>query len=447
MSSQNLNDNPKNTSSAAEDKKKQTSSLKLAPIPTTSPWKSSSPDSNTVIPVEELRDISKTAKPSKNGSGSIKLTSNTKWTPITPSVIISGPKDTNSKSGKNSKNSKTNKKMKKRGKYISDINKKNFNGQTNSTSEISNVSNLESKPLDANAKVNIHPSSGATASGNIKRITNNNNSTNGRQSRNYQNRNGKTRYNNNSRHSQAANNAISFPNNYQARPEYIPNASHWLNNNSRNSYNQLSYFRQQQYYDNINYQQQLQTPYYYSMEPIFKSIEGIKNQIEFYFSEKNLKTDEFLRSKFKKANDGFIPMSLIGKFYRMINLSLGGDPNLILASMRKILQHKETNHLEIAFGSIEGAQKNMAGDFNPLENYFIRRENWAEYVTESNFDENNDETEKYNIEKLLGPDDLDNYSYMGYPNFFPSNENRKKSQSYDQGEISRQFEQNLQVND
>ena len=67
MSSQNLNDNPKNTSSAAEDKKKQTSSLKLAPIPTTSPWKSSSPDSNTVIPVEELRDISKTAKPSKNG--------------------------------------------------------------------------------------------------------------------------------------------------------------------------------------------------------------------------------------------------------------------------------------------------------------------------------------------------------------------------------------------
>ena len=113
MSSQNLNDNPKNTSSAAEDKKKQTSSLKLAPIPTTSPWKSSSPDSNTVIPVEELRDISKTAKPSKNGSASIKLTSNTKLTPITPSVIISGSKDTNSKSGKNSKNSKTNKKNEK----------------------------------------------------------------------------------------------------------------------------------------------------------------------------------------------------------------------------------------------------------------------------------------------------------------------------------------------
>lgn len=44
---------------------------------------------------------------------------------------------------------------------------------------------------------------------------------------------------------------------------------------------------------------------------------------------------------------------------------------------------------------------------------------WAEYVTESNFDENDDETEKYNIEKLLGPNDLDNYSYMGYPNFFP----------------------------
>lgn len=103
----------------------------------------------------------------------------------------------------------------------------------------------------------------------------------------------------------------------------------------------------------------------------------------------------------------------------MVNLSLGGDPNLILASMREVLQHKETNHLEIAFGSIEGAQKNMADDFNPLENYFIRRENWAEYVTESNFDENDDETEKYNIEKLLGPNDLDNYSYMGYPNFFP----------------------------
>ncbi|QHS72689.1 Slf1p [Saccharomyces paradoxus] len=450
MSSQNFNDDLKDLPLAAEDKKKQASSLKLAPIPTTSPWKSSSPDSNTAIPVEELRDMSKTSKPNKNGSGSIRLTSNTKWTPITPSVTISGSKDTNSKSRKNSKNFKSSKKMKKRGNNNNNINKKDFNGQTNSISEINNASNLESKPFDANAKVKTRLNSGATAGANNKRITSDNNSTNGKQSRYYQNREGKTRYNNEDRsfrHNKAAHNGSPFPSNHHSRPGYISNASHWVNNNSGNSYNQLSYFRPQQYYSNYNYQQQFQTPYYYSMEPIFKSIESIKNQIEFYFSEENLKTDEFLRSKFKKINDGFIPMSLIGKFYRMVNLSLGGDPILILASMREVLQHKETNHLEIAYGNIEGAQTKLADDLNPLHNYFIRRKNWLEYVTEGNFDENDDETGKYNIEKLLEPGDLDNYSYMGYPNFFSSSANGKKSQTFDQGEMSREFEQNLQIND
>lgn len=400
-------------------------------------------------PIEELKDISKASKPNKMGSGSIKVMSNTKWTPITPSVTISGSKDTNSKSGNDHRNVKSNRKTKKRGSNNSNISEKVFNGESSAPYEIHTICNAKPKYFDTNAKANTYLSSGTTTDVNNKKIANGESSPNGKQLKNFQNKYSRTRYNNenhSSRYNKITHYDGYFSSSRPSKSEYISNSSHWLNNNTRPGYNQQVYLRPQQYYNNYNYQQQLQTPYYYSMEPIFKSIESIKNQIEFYFSEENLKTDDFLRSKFNKTNDGFVPMSLIGKFYRMVNLSLGGDPNLILASVKEVLHNKETNGLEIALGSIDGSQKKTVDEFDPLENYFIRRKNWSDYITENSFDDN-DKTYKYKIEKFLEPGDLDDYHYISYPNFYSGHVDGKNNQTFDQGKMSREFQQNLQMDD
>ncbi|CAI1864227.1 hypothetical protein SEUBUCD646_0B06100 [Saccharomyces eubayanus] len=435
MSAQGPNDNSNDLPLVPEDKKKQASSLKLAPIPTTSPWKSSSPNSTTTLPVEELRDKSRLSKSNNNGSGSIRLSSDTKWTPITPSVIISGSKEANSNSRRKAKSVKNNRKMKQHSSNNSNAIKRVCGDQPSTVAETNDDPNSEHKSTDADLRAKANLDQEVPIAGIGQKTENGKNTSNPRQQKNHHNKNSKTRYN------KAAHHNNSFSNNhYQSRSDYIPNFGH----DSGPGYNQQTHFHSQQYYNNYNYQQQLQTPYYNLMDPILKSIESIKNQIEYYFSAENLTNDKFLRSKFSKTNDGFIPMSLIGKFYRMVNLSLGGDPNLILASMREVLNNGETNHLEIAFGRTENAQVKPAYEFNPLDNYFIRPENWAEF-TEENSNET-DETEKYKIEKILEIGDLDNHSYMGYPSFYPSNVNEENSQTQDENTMNREFEQNLQIN-
>ncbi|CAI4057918.1 hypothetical protein SUVZ_02G6170 [Saccharomyces uvarum] len=439
MSSQDTNDNLNDLPVVSEDMKKQTSCLKLAPIPTTSPWKSSSPNSITTLPVEELRDKSRVLKSNSNGSGSIRLNSSTKWTPITPSVIISGSKEANSNSRRKAKSVKNNKKMKKHSSNNSNSNRKVYSDQPGTVAETNHESNAEHESTDADLRAKANLGLEVPNAGNNQKTEDGKNRSNPRQPKNHQNKNTNTRYN------KAAHHGSSFSNNhYQSRSDYIPNFGHRRNHDSGPDYNQQSHFHPQQYYNNYNYQQQSQTPYYDLMEPILKSIESIKNQIEYYFSAENLKNDKFLRSKFSKTNDGFIPMSLIGKFYRMVNLSLGGDPNLILASMKEVLNSSETNHLEIAFGRIENVQIKTTYEFNPLDNYFIRSKNWAEFA-EENSDES-DEKEKYKIEKILEIGDLDNHSFMGYPTFYPSNVNGENSQTQDEKTMRREFEQNLQIN-
>lgn len=440
MSSQGSNDNLNDLPIVPEDMKKQASSLKLAPIPTTSPWKSSSPNSITTLPVEELRDKSRVLKSNSNGSGSIRLSSSTKWTPITPSVIISGSKEANSpNSRRKAKSVKNNKKMKKHSSNSISSNRKVYSDQSGTAAATNDESNTEHESTDADLRAKANIGLEVSNAGNNQKTGNGKSTSNTRQPKNHQNKNSKTRYN------KAGLHESSFSNNhYQSRSDYIPNFGHRLNHDSGAGYNQQTHFHPQQYYNNYNYQQQSQTPYYDLMEPILKSIESIKNQIEYYFSAENLKNDKFLRSKFSKTNDGFIPMSLIGKFYRMVNLSLGGDPNLILASMKEVLNSSETNHLEIAFGRIENAQTKTTYEFNPLDNYFIRSKNWAEFMEENSNE--NDEIEKYKIEKVLEIGDLDNYSYMGYPTFYPSNVNGENSQTQDESTMSREFEQNLQIN-
>ena len=196
MTSQSSNDNSKNLLLVADNKKKQTSSFKLAPIPTTSPWKSPLPNSSVVRPIEELKDISKASKPNKMGSGSIKVMSNTKWTPITPSVTISGSKDTNSKSGNDHRNVKSNRKTKKRGSNNSNISEKVFNGESSAPYEIHTICNAKPKYFDTNAKANTYLSSGTTTDVNNKKIANGESSPNGKQLKNFQNKYSRTRYNN-----------------------------------------------------------------------------------------------------------------------------------------------------------------------------------------------------------------------------------------------------------
>lgn len=133
------------------------------------------------------------------------------------------------------------------------------------------------------------------------------------------------------------------------------------------------------------------------------AINNIARQIEYYFSEENLTVDNYLRSKLSK--DGFAPLSLISKFYRVVNMSFGGDTNLILAALREIVAN-EAATVNVAEGTLAAEEgDNVTGEAkepSPLDKYFVRSKSWSNWLPETF------ETE-INIEKELVGDALDQF--------------------------------------
>ncbi|EHN03463.1 Sro9p [Saccharomyces cerevisiae x Saccharomyces kudriavzevii VIN7] len=159
---------------------------------------------------------------------------------------------------------------------------------------------------------------------------------------------------------------------------------------------------------------------FYPVQPVLMAINNIARQIEYYFSEENLTIDNYLRSKLSK--DGFAPLSLISKFYRVVNMSFGGDANLVLAALREIVAN-ETATVNVVEGSlvtnetatvnvVEGSlvtneaeavsETNEVKETSPLDRYFIRSKSWSNWLPETF------ETE-VNIEKELAGDALDQF--------------------------------------
>lgn len=133
------------------------------------------------------------------------------------------------------------------------------------------------------------------------------------------------------------------------------------------------------------------------------AINNIARQIEYYFSEENLTVDNYLRSKLSK--DGFAPLYLISKFYRVVNMSFGGDTNLILAALREIVAN-EAATVNVAEGTLAAKEgDNATGEAkepSPLDKYFVRSKSWSNWLPETF------ETE-INIEKELVGDALDQF--------------------------------------
>lgn len=89
------------------------------------------------------------------------------------------------------------------------------------------------------------------------------------------------------------------------------------------------------YYDGSMYVSQPYGAYYYNTSPFTMAIDDktlkdyVKKQIEYYFSEENLRGDFFLRQQMD--DEGYIPVGLIASFYRV--QALTQDQNMILEAL------------------------------------------------------------------------------------------------------------------
>lgn len=102
----------------------------------------------------------------------------------------------------------------------------------------------------------------------------------------------------------------------------------------------------------------------------FVAVNNVARQIEYYFSAENLAKDNYLRSQF--TEDGFAPLSLIAKFYRMVNLSFGGDETLILGALREIVAN-DTATVDVAEVQ-EETERNVS-------KFYVRSKNWEQWIS------------------------------------------------------------------
>ena len=147
-------------------------------------------------------------------------------------------------------------------------------------------------------------------------------------------------------------------------------------------------------------------PLNYSM----MAVNSVARQIEYYLSEENLAKDDYLKQNISK--DGFVPLSLLAKFYRLLNMSLGGDLNIIMAALREIVVNEQAT-VEIAQGELiinpadeteqkqeepkkeeqqisegeekkenEAEEEKEVTEPSPLTKYFIRAKQWQQWVPE-----------------------------------------------------------------
>lgn len=156
---------------------------------------------------------------------------------------------------------------------------------------------------------------------------------------------------------------------------------------------------------------------YFDLQPVLVAINNVARQIEYYFSDENLAKDEYLKSKL--YSEGYAPLTLIAKFYRLANMSFGADPKIIMAALREIVINEEAT-VEVAFGSLEGEQI----DYNSaplatdsldevrkqiLAPYFIRSKRWEKNCPSQSSGKNVD------VVKVLSGGDLDQFMITYQP--------------------------------
>lgn len=351
----------------AEVETKKEPVLTPAPIPTKSPWKSVSAD----IPVSNIPvDSLEASKKKKNKAGTPAISSSTKWVPMKASFVVSGPKRAGSGPRKASNKGAANGGGKKKKQQQPPSSKKHPAKPKSSKDE--NTKEKDDEQSDAaeekSSQDQVSVDQQSTHSAYQKRRHNHSNQFqhSAHQQGGFPRRRYYNNFNNNNdslRQQRYAHHTKEGFNQYYGRiPRSFGHQHHLINNHAQSNVAPM-------------YQQ------FYSMQPILMAVNSIARQIEYYFSSENLEKDSYLKSKLSK--DGYAPVALIAKFYRVVNMSFGGDSSLILAALREIVRNDNAT-VEVATGKLENSEADGAeSEASILTNYFVRSKDWEKLLPET----------------------------------------------------------------
>lgn len=429
--------------SSVENKKESSvpppANLIPAPIPTSSPWKSVSNDIPiTSISVEDFESLKK-----KSPTPSIKSHTSTKWVPIKASITVSNNNNKNGNKNKNHRHTHNGKKNSNSNKTKQNHSKKNKKNSNQNKKQEKAGEGDSSQPVSSS---NENTSSSTTAT--TSTVDEKNTSTEINDSDTSIKASGEQPQQPQQQHSHSNNNK-------QKRFNNKHHSHHFNNNNNRKFYNKQQQgqgqqpqgqtqngFTPRQNNSNSNFrhsnnnqkhrsfrpQQMAQLysmlyPFHYSM----MAVNSVARQIEYYLSDENFATDDYLKQQLSK--DGYVPLSLLSKFYRLLNMSFGGDLNIIMAALREIV-FNENATVEVVQGEQiinpaeesnqeqneeeerrqdqeeeqgeQESEKKSVTEPSPLTKYFIRSKNWEKWLPET-------PTFEVEIHKTLSGNDLDEF--------------------------------------
>ncbi|QLL31192.1 hypothetical protein HG536_0B00530 [Torulaspora globosa] len=373
--------------------------LAPAPLPTKSPWKAVSAD----IPVSSIsmESLESGKKKKKNKAGTPTISSSTKWVPMKASIVVSSPKKAGNgaRKGNNKTTSAAGSKKKKQQSQqpARRHSPRSSGGDEEAKDESSRHKEGEEQSIaDSKADVQseystvgeLQPTAGQGGRPAYQRRKHNHSNQfqhSAHQQNGFQRRRYHSNYNNNdlSRQQRYMHSKAMSP--YQGRvPRPLGHDPHLINGHMQKAPYMVPMYQQ-----------------FYSMQPILMAVNSIARQIEYYFSPENLANDKYLRSKLSK--EGYAPLSLVARFYRIVNMSFGGDPSLILAALREIVFNQNST-VDVCYGTIENADDagSKQEDHAILANYFVRSKQWEALLPE-------EYSTVIKIEKILENDALDEF--------------------------------------
>ncbi|CCE63464.1 hypothetical protein TPHA_0E03750 [Tetrapisispora phaffii CBS 4417] len=341
----------------------ESKSFILAPKPSQSPWKNGEVDGTNipeqVISIEHTQSKSvgkyKKKHRGKKSNSVIKINSNTKWEAIQP-VIVVADEVGNKTSNSNNSNSNNGKKSSRR------------RSKKKKPSTTDEGKDKESSKQNEDQQ---HSANGNKSNANMKQTSSK--------------KNNNRKKTNKKKHQDSSNvNKKSEP---DSKSYKDTESKKHNNNHNRNLYHG----------DHQNTDQRT----YYSLKPIIDSVNAVAHQIEYYLSKENLEKDTYLMPKLSK--DGYISMYPLSKFFRLVNLSFGGNISILLAALREIVVNENAT-ITVSSGAF--LDLNIEDSENILRQFFLRGKDWESYKGDI---VNNKEESSYIIEKELSGNDLDQY--------------------------------------
>ncbi|SCV02923.1 LANO_0G01068g1_1 [Lachancea nothofagi CBS 11611] len=425
-------------SPAEEDQIVKQPVLSPAPVPTTSPWKAVPVVSSTPIQQsngsskwpsahEAVGKLEKRDKPAAQAPV-VKSTGKEKWVPMKASIVVSGSKKFGSTSNGSSVGSnagarkgQAGKKPRRtasttgaataRTKKSSPVAKEDAKQDSSSGSQVAVDDESRDSDADFGSTDVVAPADVDNASENLSTEVSKSSELSQAQSGNDSDHSSNIHQQNTDGFQRGA--QVQGQNNGYPRRRFNQ-GHHGDNNGSFKPHQPHSQYPAKQAYGSFRHQQ-TNRPFspgyrqksnqrngpngFYNPQPPhpFVAVNNIARQIEYYFSIENLTKDEYLRSQLNA--EGFAPLSLITKFYRIVNMSFGGDESLIMGALREIVANENA--------TVDVAELEQDEIENNVAKYLVRSKSWQQWVTK---DEAQQTTEpESSNQKILANDDLDSF--------------------------------------